>query len=107
MLTHPTHMRARTEYSYPRGHLLHYLALGLRNFAGFQVSKTSVNKRLLLCHLQRDNRPCMIDSGIETRGRETFAGAKVHKKNDIRKFYVIFLCFYFLFWLITLYLALA
>ena len=35
--------------TYPRGRLLHYLALGLRNFAGFQVSKTSVNKRLLLC----------------------------------------------------------
>ena len=30
-----------------RGHLLHYLALGLK-FSGFQCAKTSVNKRLFM-----------------------------------------------------------
>ena len=40
--------RSAAGYTYPKGRLLPS-CLGLRNFAGFQIAKTSANKRFLLC----------------------------------------------------------
>ena len=37
------------KYIIPTEHLLHYLVLGEENLPDFRKTKTSVNKRLLLC----------------------------------------------------------
>ena len=39
-------------YTYPKGRLLPSCS-GLRNFAGFQIAKTSANKRFLICLLSQ------------------------------------------------------
>ena len=72
----PTHIRARTEYNISTRTLIALSCFGLDEI--YQISnstKTSVNKRLLLCHrFFTLSVPAVL-----------FFGAKLHKKNDIRK----------------------
>ncbi len=46
MFNPPTHYGRRLNITYPRGRLLHFL-FWVCEFSGFQIAKTSVNKRLL------------------------------------------------------------
>ncbi len=44
--------RSAAGYTYPKGRLL-LSCFGLRNFAGFQIAKTSANKRFLIMSQNR------------------------------------------------------
>ena len=46
MFNPPTHYGRRLNITYPRGRLLHFL-FWVCEFSGFQIAKTSINKRLL------------------------------------------------------------
>ena len=57
MFNPPTHIRARTIYNISTRTLIVPSCFGVVNFAGFRCTKTSVNKRLLLCppfYIMRD-----------------------------------------------------
>ena len=49
MLNPPPYEGRERILTYPRGRLLHYLALGFRILQDSNGTKTSVNKRLLIC----------------------------------------------------------
>ncbi len=67
-----------------RGHLLHDLVSGLK-FSGFHDTKTSVNKRLILCHAMFRLGVGWQDSPARISPAGSITAAKVQSKKEIYK----------------------